>query len=447
MKGFVDEPNYTIDLLEEGTTLSDVIDNHIYEQALVEKNAFFVADLGNVVKKHIQWQNVMAQIKPFYTVKCNTSTALIEILAALGIGFACASKNEIALVQSFGVAPENIIYTSMCKQLSQIKYAAKNGIDILVCDNETELMKIARNHPSAKLLLHIATEASSEGEEMSMDFGSTLKNSRHLLECAKELGVEVVGVKFHISSFCKDLQAYTHAVSDARCVFDMGVEFGFNMSILDIGGGFSGAEFQLEEIYSAISPLLDIYFPPESGVSVIAEPGSYYVASSFTLAVNIIAKKVVARDQNKELEPSPNDEPAYMYYMNDGVYGSFASKLTDNTIAVPSVHKKYSKEEAVFASSLWGPSSDGLDQVIEHCLLPELNVGDWVTFDNMGANTLGEQSAFNDFQKPPVYYLISAFDWYEMQDAGITLDTTMKNFFVVPSCFHASQEDRISAPA
>ncbi|MGH0131133.1 UNVERIFIED_CONTAM: hypothetical protein FKN15_034171 [Acipenser sinensis] len=422
MKGFVDEPNYTIDLLEEGTTLSDVIDNHIYEQALAEKNAFFVADLGNVVKKHVQWQNVMAQIKPFYTVKCNTSTALIEILAALGIGFACASKNEIALVQSYGVDPENILYTSMCKQLSQIKYAAKNGIDILVCDNEPELMKIARNHPSAKLLLHIATEASSEGEEMSMDFGSTLKNCRQLLECAKELGVEVVGVKFHISSSCKDLQAYTHAVSDARCVFDMG-------------------------IYSVVSPLLDIYFPPESGVSVIAEPGSYYVASSFTLAVNIIAKKVVARDQNKELEPSPNDEPAYMYYMNDGIYGSFASKLTDNTIAVPSVHKKYNKEEALFASSLWGPSSDALDQVVEHCLLPELNAGDWVIFDNMGANTLGEQSAFNDFQKPPVYYLISAYDWYEMQDAGITLDTTMKNFLFVPSCFHTSQEDRISAPA
>ncbi|MGH0145011.1 UNVERIFIED_CONTAM: hypothetical protein FKN15_046318 [Acipenser sinensis] len=344
----------------------------------------------------------MAQIKPFYTVKCNTSTALIEILAALGIGFACASKNEIALVQSYGVDPENILYTSMCKQLSQIKYAAKNGIDILVCDNEPELMKIARNHPSAK---------------------------------------------FHISSSCKDLQAYTHAVSDARCVFDMGAEFGFNMSILDIGGGFSGAEFLLEEIYSAVSPLLDIYFPPESGVSVIAEPGSYYVASSFTLAVNIIAKKVVARDQNKELEPSPNDEPAYMYYMNDGIYGSFASKLTDNTIAVPSVHKKYNKEEALFASSLWGPSSDALDQVVEHCLLPELNAGDWVIFDNMGANTLGEQSAFNDFQKPPVYYLISAYDWYEMQDAGITLDTTMKNFLFVPSCFHTSQEDRISAPA
>ncbi|XP_066547372.1 antizyme inhibitor 1b isoform X2 [Amia ocellicauda] len=449
MKGLVDEPNYTIDLLEEGTMLGDVIDNHIYEQALAEKNAFFVADLGNIVKKHFQWQNIMAPIKPFFAVKCNTSQAVIEILAALGTGFACANKSEVALVQGYGIAPENILYTGMCKQLSHMKYAAKNGIDLLVCDNETELQKIARCHQNAKLLLHIATEAHSEGEEMSMVFGSTLKNCRHLLESAKEMGVEVVGVKFHISSSCKDPQAYVHAISDARCVFDMGEEFGFNMSFLDIGGGFCGSSIQLDEIYSTIRPLLDVYFPTDSGVHVIAEPGSYFVTTSFSLAVNIIAKKVVARDQDdqpQEIKPSLNDEPAFMYYMNDGVFGSFANKLLEKTIAAPSVHKKLSKEEAVFASSLWGPSCDGLDQVVEHCLLPELNVGDWVVFNNMGDNTMGEPSAFNDYQKPPIYYLISAYDWYEMQDAGITLDTTMKNFLLVPSCFQLSHED-ISTPA
>lgn len=35
MKGFTDELNYIVELLEGGTTLEDVIDNHIYEQALV----------------------------------------------------------------------------------------------------------------------------------------------------------------------------------------------------------------------------------------------------------------------------------------------------------------------------------------------------------------------------------------------------------------------------
>ena len=59
-------------------------------------------------------------------------------------------QTEMALVQELGVSPENIIYISPCKQVSQIKYAAKVGVNIMTCDNEVELKKIARNHPNAK---------------------------------------------------------------------------------------------------------------------------------------------------------------------------------------------------------------------------------------------------------------------------------------------------------
>lgn len=43
--------------------------------------------------------------------------------------------------------------------------------------------------------------------------------------------------------------------------------------------------------------MVDLYFPASTGVSVIAEPSSFFVSSAFTLAVNIISKEVVARDQ------------------------------------------------------------------------------------------------------------------------------------------------------
>ncbi|KAK2503273.1 hypothetical protein MC885_020261 [Smutsia gigantea] len=381
MKGFIDDANYSVGLLDEGTNLGNVIDNYVYEHTLTGKNAFFVGDLGKIVKKHSQWQNVVAQIKPFYMVKCNSTPAVLEILAALGTGFACSSKTEMALVQDLGVSPENIIYISPCKQVSQIKYAAKVGVNIMTCDNEVELKKISRNHPNAKVLLHIATEDNIGGEEGNMKFGTTLKNCRHLLECAKELDVQITGVKFHVSSACKESQVYVHALSDARCVFDMAGEFGFTMNMLDIGGGFTGTEFQLEEVNHVISPLLDVYFPEGSGIKIISEPGSYYVSSAFTLAVNIIAKKAVENDKfSSGGEKTGSDEPAFMYYMNDGVYGSFASKLSEDLNTIPEVHK-----------------------------------ANWLS--------------------------------YEMQDAGITSDTMMKNFFFVPSCIQLSQGESFSTEA
>lgn len=75
---------------------------------------------------------------------------------------------------------------------------------------------------SFRLLLLLSTQA--HAAETSMAFGFSMKSCRHLLEAAKELGLQVVGVSFHIPSSCQDLQeSYTHALSDARCVFDMGV--------------------------------------------------------------------------------------------------------------------------------------------------------------------------------------------------------------------------------
>lgn len=46
-----------------------------------------------------------------------------------------------------------------------------------------------------RLLLQVSTEFSGQDDEMSLTFGCSLKDCRHLLERAKELGVHVVGVR------------------------------------------------------------------------------------------------------------------------------------------------------------------------------------------------------------------------------------------------------------
>lgn len=60
------------------------------------------------------------------------------------------TKAEMSLVLEHGVPPEAIILSGVCKQQAHIKYAAKNNIQHLVCENEAELIKISRLHPNAK---------------------------------------------------------------------------------------------------------------------------------------------------------------------------------------------------------------------------------------------------------------------------------------------------------
>lgn len=65
-------------------------------------------------------------------------------------------------------------------------------------------------------------------------------------------------------------------------------------------------------------------------VHVIAEPGRFYVASAFTLATSIHSKRSVRGDEN-----SPNTVTHNMYYINDGVYGSFNCLLYDHQHVIP----------------------------------------------------------------------------------------------------------------
>lgn len=44
------------------------------------------------MRQHVRWRTHMSQIRPYYAVRCNSSPAVIEVLAALGTGFICTNK-------------------------------------------------------------------------------------------------------------------------------------------------------------------------------------------------------------------------------------------------------------------------------------------------------------------------------------------------------------------
>ncbi|XP_032256387.1 ornithine decarboxylase-like isoform X1 [Phoca vitulina] len=405
--------------LDEGFTAKDILDQKINEVlSSDDKDAFYVADLGNILKKHLRWLKALPRVTPFYAVKCNDSRTIVKTLATIGTGFDYASKTEIQLVQSLGVPPERIIYANPCKQVSQIKYAANNGVQMMTFDSEVELMKVARAHPKAKLVLRIATNDFKAVCRLSVKFGATLKISRLLLQWGRELNIDVIGVSFHVGSGCTDPETFVQAISDARCVFDMGAEVGFSMYLLDIGGGFPGSEdvkLKSEEITSVINPVLDKYFPADSGVRIIAEPGRYYIASAFTLAVNIIAKKLILKEQTGSDDEDESSEQTFMYYVNNGVYGSFNCILYDHAHVKPILQKRPKPDEKYYSTSIWGPTCDGLDRIVERCDLPEMHVGGWMVFENMGAYTVAAASTFNGFQRPTIYYVMSGPTWQLMQ--------------------------------
>ncbi|XP_075409813.1 antizyme inhibitor 2 isoform X1 [Tenrec ecaudatus] len=415
MAGYLSESDFV--MVEEGFSTRDLLEELTLgasQAATGEVTAFFVADLGAIVRKQFCFLKCLPRVRPFYAVKCNSSPGVLKVLAELGLGFSCANKAEMELVQRIGIPASKIIYANPCKQIAHIKYAAKHGIRLLSFDNEMELAKVAKSHPSARMVLCIATDDSHSLSCLSMRFGASLKSCRHLLAKAKRSHMEVVGVSFHIGSGCPDPQAYAQSIADARLVFEMGTELGHRMHILDLGGGFpgiEGAKVRFEEIASVINPALDLYFPEGCGVDILAELGRYYVTSAFTLAVNVIGKKEVFSDQPSREEENSFASKTIVYHLEEGVYGIFNSVLFDNTCPTPILQKKPSTEQPSYSSSLWGPVLDGYDCVAEGLWLPQLHVGDWLVFENMGAYTVGTGSLLGGAQACRVTYAMSRVAW------------------------------------
>ena len=253
-------------------------------------------------------------------------------------------------------------------------------------DNSDELYKIKRFFPDAELLLRILTDDSTSLCRLSDKFGASLATTIDLLALAKDLELNVTGASFHVGSGASDPQSFDRAVRDARIVFDQAADIGYNLKTLDVGGGFSGDLF--ESMANVLSKALDENFP--SSVRIIGEPGRYYVASAFTLACNIIARR--------DFQDPATMETNYMLYLNDGVYGNFSSLIFDHQIASPRILSKRNTSTRSTDYSLWGPSCDGIDRVTETCTLHGvLDVGDWLYFEGMGAYTKCSATKFNGF--------------------------------------------------
>ena len=120
-------------------SLSDGIIDQIRAGLADGKNddPFYVVDIEDILRKHALWRESLPRIRPYYAVKCNPSPVVLELLAALNVGFDCASKGELEAVMSLGVCPtKDIIFASPCKPASALRYADTVGIHMMTFDNE-----------------------------------------------------------------------------------------------------------------------------------------------------------------------------------------------------------------------------------------------------------------------------------------------------------------------
>jgi len=269
---------------------------------------------------------------------------------------------------------------------SQISYAETNDIDMMTFDCEEELSKIKLYHPTSKLILRLAVDDSNSLCQFNKKYGCKIEEVEGLLKLAKSLDLNIIGFSFHVGSNCSSSENFYGAIQLCKQSVIIAESVGVSISIIDIGGGFN-INNSFDDVTKRINEAINDFFSEEKykDIQFIAEPGRYFAQNSHTLVLNVIGKKVVNEPEKKMI-----------YYLNDGIYGSFNCIIFDHV--VPTIVPQKKNEGTLYKSLIFGPTCDSMDLISEDVLLPELYIGDWVYVEDFGAYTSSASSSFNGFK-------------------------------------------------
>ncbi|XP_071536161.1 ornithine decarboxylase-like [Panulirus ornatus] len=373
-------------ILDGPSSVMEVVRDIIAEPGRDE--AFLVCDVDDIIKKVDFWRKLMPRVDPFYAVKCNNHPKVLQALSALGTGFDCASKvmNDWDKLSDETVDADVI---QKFQELYVVKLLAKGP-------DPPCTVHVSRHKIFFRLVIRIRSDALISKASFGSKFGVEMKDTRLMLKTASILGLNMVGVSFHVGSGCGEPMAFHRAIASARQVFDEAKSEGYKMQLLDIGGGFPGNDDVLmEKCAQVINTALEMYFPDDGLVKVIAEPGRYVVASAFTLASKITSKR--------EVLDSCGQLSSIMYYTNDGLYSSFGFIYIEDEPTPPVIIKATGVTSRKVASTVWGQSCSNVDRIIAEIQLPILNIGDWLVWFDLGAYSVSLATTFNGFPIPEVY--------------------------------------------
>lgn len=324
-------------------------------------------------------------VKVHYAVKSNPEPQLVKVLADAGSCFDVASDGEMIALAEMGVSPDRIIYANPIKTAGGLAVARRTGVNKFTFDSENEIGRIARAIPGGTVLLRIRVDNPQALVDLNKKFGAPPEDALRLLRLAREQGLDVAGLCFHVGSQSTSAKAYTAAIKVCRRIAAQAEAEGFGLRYLDIGGGFPiptpQEDVDVAAMLAEINKALAASFP---GTEIWCEPGRFICGT----AVNLITRVIGAQTRNNQ----------QWYFLDEGLYGTFSGVIFDHWDFALETFRQGRQIAATFA----GPSCDSFDVMFRDKPTVPLAVDDLILVANCGAYTSASATTFNGFAKAPV---------------------------------------------
>jgi ornithine decarboxylase len=358
----------------------------------------FVVDHTELRKNYRLFRKHFPRVQIYYAVKVNSDPAIVKTIYELGGSFDVASMQEFHTVyENIKGLPakarqdfiwDKVIYANPIKPVETLQELDRYK-PLVTYDNHEEVKKIAKHAPHAGLALRLRVPNTGSMVELSSKFGALPGEAVDLITFAHEQGLVVEGLSFHVGSQCTNPQNFIQAIHLSAGVFAEAKSRGFNLKLLDIGGGFPAAYDATVPKFSALAKKinheLDRLFPPE--IEILAEPGRFLVASAGNAVSKIIGKAI----RNEKMS----------YYVDDGVYHTYSGVIFDHC----TYHLQSFKKGPTQICAVFGPTCDALDTISLAEQLPELEIGEYLYSENIGAYSAASSTHFNGFPPAKVVHV------------------------------------------
>ncbi|MEX2178523.1 MAG: diaminopimelate decarboxylase, partial [Gemmatimonadaceae bacterium] len=337
--------------------------------------------------------------KVHYTLKANSSRAILALLRELGAGAEVVSAGELRRALRAGFTGRDIIFGGVGKTDDELREALDAGVLLINAESAAEVTRLdelAREagvvaplglRVNPELKLRSGTHQYIKTGEKGHKFGISFDDALPIAQAAAAMKhVELLGLDMHLGSQLSRIEPYRAGTERLMALYRELCAVGIStIRYLDVGGGL-GVRYDTEQppdldrFARVVLPLL-----ADTPLTLVMEPGRFIVGNAAVLVATVLYRK---RSGDKE------------YVITD-------TGMTE--LLRPSHYGAYHRIEAVdgardgdvIVADVVGPVCESGDFLALERTLPNVRPGDRMAVYDVGAYGYAMASNYNGRRRPP----------------------------------------------
>ncbi len=288
-----------------------------------------------------------------YSVKANSTLAILRLVAGSGAGFDVVSGGELQRVLRLrrkATGMPKVVFSGVGKTAAEMELALRSGILLFNIESASELNLLsataARLKKRASVAVRVNPDVSAKTHPYistglhQHKFGVPIPEARTLYaQAAKQPHLNVAGVSVHIGSQITDVGTFQEALERVADLVRVLRQEGHDIRYIDAGGGLGISYDRAQESFAKqISAYAKAVLAPVRGLNLhlLLEPGRSIVGPAGVLLTRVLYRKTNDHKRFLIVDAAMNDllRPSLYSAHHEIVPVSRESRKTETTDVV-----------------------------------------------------------------------------------------------------------------